>query len=230
MSRQSASIRLALAPLVAALLLAGCAVGPDYIRPAVAQPATKTNCAATADAQQAVAADWWTLYNDATLTSLVTTALQDNSDLQLAIARSEEAQAVLDETGSALLPEIDLYAASTRSRSSTFNAQRLPAGTPVISNSNRLALSTTFELDFWGKLRRATESARAQVLGSRYGRAVTAHTLAGPVARSEFAQRSLDAQIAVSRETLASRADSLAVISSRAKGGLATQLEVNQAE
>src|SRR3569623_674768 len=116
MSRQSASIRLALAPLVAALLLAGCAVGPDYKR--------------------------------------------------LAIARIEEAQAVLDETGSALLPEIDLNAASTRSRSSTFNAQRLPAGTPVISNSNRLALSTTFELDFWGKLRRATESACVKVLGS----------------------------------------------------------------
>src|SRR3569623_1400859 len=159
MSRQSASIRLALA-------LAGCAVGPDYIRPAVSLPAAYADCAATADAQQAVAADWWTLYNAATLTSLVTTALQDNSDLQLAIARIEEAQAVLDETGSALLPEIDLNAASTRSRSSTFNAQRLPAGTPVISNSNRLVLSTTFELDFWGKLRRATESACVKVLGS----------------------------------------------------------------
>ena len=231
MSRQSASaVRLALAPLVATLMLAGCAVGPDYKRPTVALPAAYPDSVASADTQPAVAADWWTLYNDVTLTGLVTSALQDNSDLQLAIARIEEAQAVLDETGSALLPEIDLNAASTRSRSSTFNAQRLPAGTPVISNSNRLALSTTFELDFWGKLRRATESARAQVLGSRYGRDVTALTLAGTVTQSYFALRSLDAQIAVSRETLASRADSLAVISSRAKGGLATQLEVNQAE
>src|SRR3569623_997276 len=213
MSRQSASIRLALAPLGAARRRAGCAVGPDYNRPAGALPAAYADSAATADAQLAVAADWWTLYNDATLTSLVTTALQDNSDLQLAIARIEAAPAALDETGSALLPEIDLNAASTRSRSSTFNAQRLPAGTPVISNSNRLALSTTFELDFWGKLRRATESARAQVLGSRYGRDVTALTLAGTVSQSYFALRSRDAQIAVSRETLASRADSLAVIS-----------------
>jgi multidrug efflux system outer membrane protein len=101
---------------------------------------------------------------------------------------------------------------------------------PVISNSNRLALSTSFELDFWGKLRRASDAARAQVLSSRYARDVMALTVAGTTTQSYFTLRSLDAQIAVTREILKSREESLAVIKNRAGGGLASELEVNQAQ
>ncbi|CAG0994460.1 partial Outer membrane protein OprJ, partial [Methylophilaceae bacterium] len=95
---------------------------------------------------------------------------------------------------------------------------------------NRLALSTSFELDFWGRLRRASEAARAQALGTRYGRDVTALTLAGVTAQSYFSLRSLDAQIAVTGETLASREESLSVAKNRAAGGLASDLDLNQAE
>ena len=213
------------------IALAGCAVGPDYKRPAVELPSSYPGAPPQASgASAAVAADWWTLYNDATLNDLVAATLQNNADLHKALARIDQAEAVLAEAGATLFPEIDIGASSTRSRSSTLNAQPLPSGTPAISNSNRLALSTSFELDFWGKLRRASEAARAQVLGTRYARDVTALSLAGAATQSYFTLRALDAQIAVTKATLASREEALAVMKSRAAGGLASQLEVNQAE
>jgi multidrug efflux system outer membrane protein len=215
------------------VLLAGCAVGPDYKRPAMTLPAaypdTTQGAAATAE-QSTIASDWWTVYGDTSLNDLVAATLRNNTDLRRAVAQIDEAQAILDQAGAALLPEIDLGASSSRSRSSTLSAQPLPSGTPTISNSNRLALSTAFELDFWGKLRRTTESERAQLLSTRYARDVTALSLASTTVQSYFTLRSLDAQIAATKDTLNSRDESLAVIKSRAAGGLASELEVNQAQ
>lgn len=220
-----------LAGLVMIALLTGCAVGPDYKRPDIALPAAYPDAARSAEAEQGkVSAEWWTLYNDATLNKLVASALHNNSDLHRAMAQIDEAEAVLAEASATLFPEIDLGASSSRSRSSTLNAQPIPSNVPVISNSNRLALSTSFELDFWGKLRRASDAARAQVLSSRYARDVMALTVAGTTTQSYFTLRSLDAQIAVTREILKSREESLAVIKNRAGGGLASELEVNQAQ
>ena len=221
-----------LAGLAMVVLLTGCAVGPDYKRPDVPLPATYPDAAgARATAEQGkLAADWWTLYKDATLNDLVADAMQNNTDLHRAVAQIDEAQAVLDEASSTLFPEIDLGASSSRSRSSTLNAQPLPSNVPAISNSNRLALSASFELDFWGKLRSASAAARAHVLSSHYARDVIALTVAGTTTQSYFTLRARDAQIAVTKETLASRVETLAVIKSRAAAGLASQLEVNQAE
>lgn len=213
--------------------LAGCAaVGSDYHRPAIELPAEYADApAAGADAERnAIAANWWTLYRDTTLNDLVEATLKNNTDMLKAVAQIDEAEAVLAEVGANLFPEIDLGASSSKTRSSTLNAQRLPAGTPVVAKSNRLALTTTFELDFWGRLRRASEAARAQALGTRYGKDVTALTLAGITAQAYFSLRSLDAQIAVTRETLASREEALAVVKNRAAGGLASELDLSQAE
>ena len=222
-----------LAGLSMVVLLAGCAVGPDYKRPDVSLPAAFPETAVAADTESEpgmLSAQWWTLYNDATLNELVANALRNNTDLHRAVAQIDEAQAVLDQTSSTLFPQIDLGASSSRSRSSTLNAQPLPSGVPTISNSNRLALSTAFELDFWGKLRRASQAARAQVLSSRYARDVLALTIEGTTAQSYFTLRALDAQIAVTRDILESREETLAVIKDRADGGLASELEVNQAQ
>jgi len=231
------SRRFAAAPGFAGLalmaLLTGCAVGPDYKRPTTALPAaypeTAQGAGATAE-QGAIASDWWTLYGDTTLNDLVATTLLNNTDLRRAVAQIDEAQAVLDQAGSALFPNIDLGASSSRSRISSLNATPIFSGQPVISNSNRLAFSTAFELDFWGKLRRTTEAARAQVLSTRYARDVTALSLAGTTTQAYFTLRSLDAQIVATEATLKSRDESLAVIKSRAIGGLASELEVNQAQ
>lgn len=225
------AFRAVLACVVACTGLAGCTSGPNYQRPVLDLPVEFADAPASeSSSQHAVAAGWWSLYGDATLNELIVSALKNNTDMLKAIAQIEEAEAALSEVSANLLPQIDLGASGSKSRSSTLNAQQLQPGTPVITKSNRLALSTSFELDFWGKLRRSSEAARAQALGTRYGKDVVALTLAGIVTQSYFGLRSLDAQIAVTKETLASRVESLDVVKNRSAGGLASDLELNQAE
>jgi outer membrane protein, multidrug efflux system len=216
-------------PALLAAALAGCMVGPDYERPAMELPAAYPGAQAGA-AEPAVSHDWWTLYNDPLLNELVASSLERNADIRLAVARVEEADANLREANAAFLPEIDAQGAANRSRSSTTTGIPVPAGVPATRNDIRLALSTAFELDFWGRLRRAAEALRAQALGSRYAHDVVALTLAGLTAQAYFGLRSLDAQILVSRETLANRDESLSYVRKRAAGGIASDLELAQAE
>ena len=131
--------------LACGLLLGGCAVGPDYERPAMELP--------TAYPEQDVGAaalrsDWWKLYNDPKLDELVAAALERNADIRLAVARIEEADANLRAAKAAFLPEIDLTGAANRQGISTRTAVPVPLGIPATRNNVRLALSTSFELDF----------------------------------------------------------------------------------
>lgn len=208
--------------------LSACAVGPDYQRPSTTLPAAFPGAATTG--QGAVIPQWWTLYGDATLNSIVAAALTNNVDIRKAVARIDEAQATLDEVDTSFFPGVDLNAARTRSHSSVLNAVPLPPGAPVVSTSNHLGLSTSFEIDLWGRLRRASEAARAQLLSSQYAKDVTALTLAGATAQAYFDLRSAEAQIAVTRDTLASRNEALGVARSRAKAGLASDLDITQAQ
>jgi outer membrane protein, multidrug efflux system len=212
------------------LLLAGCMVGPDYQRPKLdlpaAYPSASDNAAASV-ALPAVTPDWWTLYQDPALNDLVATALVNNADIHVAVARVEEAQATVREVDAALFPEIDLGGGASRTRS---NPALITPGSAPVRNDFRLALSTSFELDFWGRLRRAAEAARAQALGTRYARDVVALTLAGDTAHTYFSLRSLDAQIIATRETLHTREESAALVNRRARGGVASDLDVAQAE
>jgi multidrug efflux system outer membrane protein len=214
--------------LACALVLAGCAVGPDYERPAMNLPGAYTE-PDVGDAAT-VRADWWKLYGDPQLDSLVAAALERNADIRLAVARIEEADANLRVANAAFLPEIDLGGNANRTRFSTTTAVPTPAGVPSVRSDARLALSTSFELDFWGRLRREAESVRAQVLSTRYAKDVVALTLAGLTAQTYFALRSFDAQIIVTRETILTRQESLDYVRARAKGGIASNLEVAQAE
>ncbi|TMH38908.1 MAG: efflux transporter outer membrane subunit [Betaproteobacteria bacterium] len=210
-----------------ALLLAGCAVGPDYERPAMELPAAYPEQDIGA---AALRPDWWKLYNDPKLDELVASTLERNADIRLAVARIEEADANLRAARAAFLPEIDLTGAANRQGVSTRTAVPIPGGIPSTRNNVRLALSTSFELDFWGHLRRGVESVRAQMLSTRYARDVVALTLAGLTTQAYFGLRSLDAQIIVTRETLANREDSLAYVRARARGGIASDLDIAQAE
>ncbi|MBN9429677.1 MAG: efflux transporter outer membrane subunit [Burkholderiales bacterium] len=214
------------------LLAGGCTVmGPDYQRPAVNLPADFGNGeAATAAADTMIPADWWRRYGDAELDALVDSVFASNTDLRLAAAQLEEAEAVLRETYAVLYPQLNLDAASTRSRVTTRGAQPIPAGIPVVRWDQRAAFSTSFELDFWGRLRRGAEAAQAQLLATQYGKDVVQLGLAGTAVQAYFLLRSLDAQIAVTRDSLAAREESLAVARARARGGLASELDVYQAE
>jgi outer membrane protein, multidrug efflux system len=212
-----------------AMALAGCMVGPDYLRPQTPLPGTfpdEPSANTSAAAPAPVRADWWTLYDDPTLNSLLATALTDNLDVVFAVARIEEADADLREVDASLFPEIDLGAAGGRSRTSGTIASPAPVR---LSNDFRVALSTSFEIDFWGRLRRQVESARAQALGTHYARDVVALSLAGLTAQTYFSLRSLDAQVAATRETLKTRQDYLEIVRRRVEGGLASDLDLNQA-
>ncbi len=227
MNRHSASRPIALVLL--ALGLAGCALGPDYQRPAVALPQQFPEADAAASPTAEVSREWWTLFNDPTLNSLVTRAMERNYDLQQAAARVEEATGASREAGAAQFPEVDLGATGTRRRISQLTANPPSPNDNMIPRDYNAHLSSAFELDFWGRLRRASEAARAQALGSEYARGVVELTLAGAVTQAYLALRSLDAQIAVSQETLFARADGLDIVNARFSGGLASGLDVEQA-
>ncbi len=217
--------KLSLAGLV---LLAGCALGPDYQRPVLPIPATyPDNFEATEFSKQSIPLEWWTLYGDATLNQLVADAFKNNTDVKVAAAQLDEAEAVLRQANASLFPEIDLGATGSRSRvSSSLATPNLP---PLVRNDRRIAASTSFELDFWGKLRRGSEAARAQALASAYGREVVSLSLASTVVQAYLSLRSLDAQIAASLSSLKTREESLEVAKNRAAAGLASDLDVNQA-
>ena len=214
---------------VVGLALGGCMVGPDYQRPQTPLPTSYPDApgpSSGASAAAAVRADWWTLYDDALLNSLVATALSDNLDVVFAVARIEEADADLREANAALFPEIDLDAVGARSRSSGAVTTPVPIR---LTNDFRVALSTSFELDFWGRLRRLIESARAQALATHYAKDVVTLSLAGLTTQTYFALRSFDAQVAATRETLKTREDYLDIVQRRADAGLASDLDLYQA-
>ena len=215
----------------AALLLGACAaVGPDYERPAMDLPGAYPDAPADVPATGAIPAEWWKLYGDRRLDELVASALERNADMRIAVARIEETDANLREAGAAFLPEIDLLAVPTRSRISNQTATPIPASVPLVRNNLRIALATAYELDFWGKLRRALEATRALALSSRYAKEVVTLSLAGLTAQAYFSLRSLDAQIALTRATLASREETLDMVRRRVRGGIASDLDLNQAE
>ena len=212
---------------VAALLLSGCqSIWPDYQRPKVAVPSAYDQ--QVNQENSLLSKTWWTLYQDQLLNDLVAKAMQNNSDIKLAVARIEEADAVLREVGAALFPQIDLNSAASRTRATTTGA------TPVFANNPRsnfnAQLRTSFEIDFWGKLSRTKEAARAQALSTRYAKDTVALSLAGLVANNYLLLRSLDSQLLLTQVSLKSREDSLALTQRRLEGGVVSALDVQQAE
>jgi len=215
--------------VIVALLLSGCqSIWPDYFRPKVDVPAQYAEAGQPGQEGLSVTDNWWMLYQDKTLNGLMEKALQNNKDIKLAVARIEETDAVMREVGAFLLPQIDLDAGAKRSRVTEAGANQQLFSNP--RNNFNVQLGTTFELDFWGKLRRAKEAARAQALASRYAKDTVALTLTGLVATNYLNLRSLEAQIAVSGDNLKSREASLALTKRRLEGGVASALDVHQAE
>lgn len=213
-------MRRVLSLALAAAALAGCMVGPDYRRPAQDLPAAYHE-PAPPNAQAALPPDWWTLYRDATLTRLVAAGLERNSDVHLATARVEEAEAALREArATAFFPLIEGNAGASRSRT-------IPNG---VATAYTIGVSTSFELDVWGRLRRGENSVRQQLLASRFGADTVRLTLAATITRAYFALRSLDAQIVASDETLRAAQESLRLATRRADAGIASALDVYQAD
>ena len=224
----------ALASVLAALTLAGCAVGPDYQRPAVSLPATYTEATANATTtpaagQAQIEADWWKHFQDPILNDLVDQALNKNADIRIAIARVEQASAVARESGAAFFPEIDADVGGTN-RKLSIKTATWAANSPERINSRHVALTTSYELDVWGRVRRSNEAAQASLLASQYSRDAIRLTIAGLIANNYLALRAYDAETAVTAESLSSREASLKLVKTRLDAGLVSSLDLYQAE
>jgi multidrug efflux system outer membrane protein len=211
------------------LLVAGCTtVGPDYQRPDM--PLPEDFPSSTQNSTGEIPADWWKLYRDPTLDELVASVRSRNADLRIAAAQVEEAEAVMRQARSAIFPDVNLNFSRTRSRIGTLTQPPPVSTAPLERNDARLVASTSFEIDFWGRVRRAGEAADANLLGTRLTREVVTLTLGGLTAQTYFGLRSLDAQIAVLDNTIKLRRDSLEIARARAASGLAPELDVYQAQ
>ena len=222
------SVRRLVAVAMAALV-GGCMVGPDYVRPDVAVPATFPEPDATGGRLEPIPIDWWRLYQDEELDRLVMVGLSQGTDVRLAIARVEEARAQLREANASLFPEVDMSGIAARSGASEQTGAVRAGGIGVLNNF-QIGLNTAYELDFWGRLARGREAARAQLAGSDYGRDVVQLTVAGAIARTYFTVRALDAQVAVSRATLRTAEESVDITRRRSDAGIASELDVYQSE
>jgi outer membrane protein, multidrug efflux system len=206
-----------------ALAVAGCAVGPDYKRPALELPADS----GTASAPRLDR--WWSVFKDPVLDRLVDEALAANRDLAAAAARIEQARAQAAITGADQLPSAGVEAARSRNRSSELGAFPLPANA-IETNTNRAVLRASWELDFWGKYRRASEAARADLLAAEANRDAVRASLVAEVARTHYALQALDANLAVAVRTLEGRRASLDLFQRRSDAGVVSELELRQVE
>ena len=221
--------------VLAAVLSAGCAVGPDYKRPAIATPATFRAPQPLPPDQAESLADlkWFQVFKDAQLQELIRTALVRNYDLRDAVARVEAARANLGIIRSNQFPNFAAGGGVDFNRLSRDGATPIPAA--LLPSQNRTfgtaALQLlSFEIDVWGRLRRATEAARAGLLSAEETRKVVVTTLVSDVATSYLALRELDYELEISRRTLRTREESLALVRQRQTGGVATRLDLRQAE
>jgi len=211
------------------LLSAGCAVGPNYKRPRVDVPGTYRGTLQPEAAQPATESlgeqKWWDVFQDKQLQDLIRTALQQNYDVRIAATRILQAQAQLGITRADQFPTISGGASAVNERNPETKIFR-----QFDTSANQLDLSLAWELDFWGKYRRATESARAILLANQWAQQAVVSTLVSDVATAYFQLRSLDLQLEISRRTLASRQDSLQLTQTLANGGATSLLDVRQAE
>ncbi|MBI3593704.1 MAG: efflux transporter outer membrane subunit [Nitrospirae bacterium] len=208
-------------------LLSGCmGLGPDYVRPKIdtpeVWPGQTTN--------HSLSAEWWKVYHDPGLEKIVEDSLLHNLDLALAIARVDEARGTLGLTRADQLPDFSVSGIRSRNRGSQSSVLGIPQGTDPVYDNIRATLNTSFEIDLWGKYRRASEAARANLLATEFNRESVKLALISEVARGYFNLRALDAKVAVTRTTLSSRLVSLNLQRLRYEAGLASELELRQVE
>jgi multidrug efflux system outer membrane protein len=212
--------------VIVAMLLGGCSLWPGYKKPALELP---TQWSEAPQGKAFVGERWWTLYGDAGLDRLVEEALASNRDLAVAAARVDEARALLRITDSQRAPAVDATAGYDRTRLSGRSAL-VPPGAPLQSSNYQATINIGYELDLWGRLRGASNAARAQLLATQAARDTIRIALASQVAQSYFSVMALDEQIVVTRRTLDLRAQDLGLQQVRLKAGLTTDFSIRQLE
>jgi outer membrane protein, multidrug efflux system len=210
----------------ALLLAASCAVGPDYHRPETAAPeAFRFQQDTTADSF--ADAGWWQVYQDPVLQALIHDGLANNLDVRIAAARVDQARAALGSAHLAQLPQVSVAAGAERERTSVYE---LPPGIPAVSNVFSAEGSLSYELDFWGKYRRATEAARAELLESDYAKQDVMGALVAGVATAYFTLQSLDEQLAITERTVGTRQKFVDLTQAQHDRGTVSELDVATAQ
>jgi NodT family efflux transporter outer membrane factor (OMF) lipoprotein len=217
------------------LFLTACAAGPNYHRPAVQIPENFRAPQPLPPSQAESLADlkWFEVFKDDKLQDLIRTALEQNYDLRFAVANVEAARANLGITRSNQYPNVAAGGNVQITRLSRDGTFALPPTLVPSQNRNWGEASLnllSFEVDIWGRLRRATEAARANLLSAEETRKAVITTLVADVATSYFTLRELDYELDISRHTLSTRQESLGLIQSRQGGGVATLLDLRQGE
>ncbi len=210
----------------AAALSVGCAFGPKYQRPDVNAPGQFRSLAAAEASKESLGDEqWWRVFKDETLQKLIRAALDESPAVEIAAARVAQAQAQAGITRADQFPSIGASGSVGRQKS---------AGMSVFpgyeANSAQLGLTAIWQLDFWGRYRKATEAARAQMTATEWGRRAVVATLVASVASAYFQLRELDLELEVSRRTLAARRESLDLNRTLEKGGAISLMDVHQAE
>jgi multidrug efflux system outer membrane protein len=224
-----------IAVVMATGVLTSCTLGPNYQRPPVAVPPSFHSPEALPTTEAASLADlkWWQVFRDEELQRLIRTALDQSFDLRQAVGRVEAAHANLGITRSDQFPQATASGDVNFTRLSRNGAFPLPVALVPSQNRNwgqaQLSL-LSFEVDLWGRLRRATEAARANLLSEEENRKAVLTTLVGNVAAEYFTLREFDAELEIARQAFATRQESLKLTMSRSNYGIATELDVKQAE
>jgi multidrug efflux system outer membrane protein len=216
-------MRLRPALILMSVWLGGCAVGPDYERPEIESPESyneQINQGATF-----ANAAWWTIFQDAELNRLITIALEENKDLAIAAARVEEARARAGFARGDFYPQIGVNASGQRGNL----GETIIPGSGIRENYG-LTADLAWEIDLFGRIRRSSEAARADLLASEYARRTVYIALIADVANAYFLVRDLDARLEIAARTLATRHDSTELIRERFNKGTTPMLDVNQAE
>ena len=209
--------------LLLALVAGGCTLGPDYQRPELPMPDAYLQ---TADEGATIAnLPWWELFQDPQLRSLIEVALEENKNLAIAAARVEEARAQFGVTRADQFPNVNAGTRAERGNTAELINEDLGTNTTLT-----LGAQLSWELDIWGKLRRATESARAQLLATEEAQRAVTITLIADVASAYLLLRDLDDRYVIAERTVETREESLGIIQARYDEGTVPLIDVNQAD
>jgi multidrug efflux system outer membrane protein len=218
-------MRSASAAIAASLVLAACKVGPNYHRPVIDTPPTFLY--EPAEAAASANTDWWKQFDDSILTQLIVEGLQNNKNIKIAAANVQQASAVVTSTRSPLFPQLNYQGAASRNRLSV-SGSSATGSVPNPINEYQVLAGATWEIDLWGRIRRLTESAQANLLATQEARRGVVLSLVASVASDYLQLRGLDEQLAMAQRTLAGYAESTHVIELKFRYGRVSQLNVEQ--
>jgi outer membrane protein, multidrug efflux system len=208
------------------LTLLGCMVGPNYKRPSIETSSSWRF--EEKEAKEVVNTAWWQQFDDPILNELIQNALEENKDVKIAAARVEEFMGRYRTTRASLFPQVGAGASAGRSRVTEKAPTPLTSATENPANDFQVFMNARWEIDLWGKLRRGTQAARADLLGTEEGRRAVILTLMTSVAGAYVNLRDLDMQLEIAKRTSKSREETYNLFQMRFRGGVISDLELNQ--